>query len=629
VATLATSPQAAAAFETIRDAWDDTDEYSPAALRAMIDRFLAQFPDDGLVPLARDALALVAMKQGDFATADAQIAMTARVPPGTAQDLRTVARARQWRLGGEPEMALGLLRPLLGKGVDPLERSVFEEELTLAALATHRDYEAISYMDAWLRATAEEDKPETIKAVRALVGRLSREVLIGALQAMRAQRASFGYGVDIERILAERLVQIATASGDAELARSLLDTDAGPIVVPGDAAAALAELATSRRGPNGVEGRAVGLLLPTESPGLRDEAADLLRGVMWALGLPPGVRSRVPTPRVGVDAGASTAAEVCAPLEAAPELDEPRTEEQLRLVTRDDAGSSDRTEVSLDELAGEGAAIVVAGLDGQTATRALRWGANYGVPVIVLAPPDVDGSSPFGFVLGEPRENVIGTLIRAAPSLASQTVVPVVDASEALLYPPQGGRIAGLTLSPPVSCDIPAAQAGDPRFPIMQWGHDKTRAWLISGSSACAADVVAELSAAHARGVAALTLEAAALPPRAGGLRVVSVEAGVVPTTAPGDPREEEVERFSATLGHVGWWTALGRDAATLARVALRQLPATAVNQPRGVTERRATARDLLASARARLWTTEVTGWGEGRRMKRALCARDAPAVTR
>jgi len=172
-------------------------------------------------------------------------------------------------------MALGLLRPLLGKGVDPLERSVFEEELTLAALATHRDYEAISYMDAWLRATAEEDKPETIKAVRALVGRLSREVLIGALQAMRAQRASFGYGVDIERILAERLVQIATASGDAELARSLLDTDAGPIVVAGDAAAALAELATSRRGLNVVEGRTIGLLLPTESPGLRDEAADL------------------------------------------------------------------------------------------------------------------------------------------------------------------------------------------------------------------------------------------------------------------------------------------------------------------------------------------------------------------
>ncbi len=600
MATLATSPQAAAAFETIRDAWDDTDAYSPAALRAMIERFLAQFPDDGLVPLARDALALVAMKQGDFATADAQIAMTARVPPGTAQDLRTVARARRWRLGGQPEMALGLLRPLLGKGVDPLERSVFEEELTLAALATHRDYEAISYMDAWLRATAEEDKPESVKAVRALVGRLSREVLIGALQAMRAQRASFGYGVDIERILAERLVQIATASGDAELARSLLDTDAGPIVVAGDAAAALAELATSRRGLNVVEGRTIGLLLPTESPGLRDEAADLLRGVMWALGLPPGVRSRMPSPRVGVDAGASTAADVCAPLEAAPELDEPRTEEQLRLVTRDDAGSSDRTEVSLDELAGEGAAIVVAGLDGQTATRALRWGANYGVPVIVLAPPDVDGSSPFGFVLGEPRENVIGTLIRAAPSLASQTVVPVVDASEALLYPPQGGRIAGLT-----------------------------RAWLVSGSSACAADVVAELSAAHARGVAALTLEAAALPPRAGGLRVVSVEAGVVPTTAPGDPREEEVERFSATLGHVGWWTALGRDAATLARVALRQLPATAVNEPRGVADRRATARDLLASARARLWTTEVTGWGEGRRMKRALCARDAPAATR
>jgi hypothetical protein len=592
----------------------------------MLERFLAQFPSDGLVPLARSALALVAMKEGDFATADAQIMLTQAVPSGTAQDLRTVARARRLRLGGEPEVALSLLRPLLGKGVDPLVRSTFEEELTIAALATHRDYEAISYMDSWLRATAEDDRPETLKTVAALVGRLPRDVLVGALQAMRTQRASFGYGIDIQRILAERLVQIATAAGDVELARLLLDSDAGAIVVAGDAAAALAELATSRRGLNVVEGRTIGLLLPTESPGLRDEAADLLRGVMWALGLPRGVR-RAPSPSAGPDAGVSTPAEACASLEAAPELDEPRPEEGLRLVTRDDAGSTDRTEVSLDELAGEGAAIVVAGLDAQTATRALRWGTNYGVPVIALVPPDdraspvAAGASPFGFVLGEPRENVIGALVRAVPSLASQPVAPVVDASEAPLFPPQGGRFAGLTLMPPVSCDIPAAVAGDPRFPIAQWAHDKTRAWLVSGSSGCAADLVAELSSAHAHGVVALTLEATALPPHAPGLHVVSAQSGVLPARVPGDPREEELQRFSATLGHFGWWTALGRDAATLARVAVRQLPVDTVSEAHAVTDRRAAARDRLASARSRLWTTESAGWGAARVMKRALCA--------
>jgi len=92
VATLATSPQAAAAFETIRDAWDDTDEYSPAALRAMIDRFLAQFPTTPGAARARCARAR-RDEAGRLRDGDAQIAMTARVPPGTAQDLRTVARA--------------------------------------------------------------------------------------------------------------------------------------------------------------------------------------------------------------------------------------------------------------------------------------------------------------------------------------------------------------------------------------------------------------------------------------------------------------------------------------------------------------------------------------------------------
>src|SRR5580692_11593307 len=70
VATLASSVRAAAAFETIRQTWGDPEHRTPAALRGMIERFLVDFPEDGLLPLARIALALVAMNQGDFKTAD-------------------------------------------------------------------------------------------------------------------------------------------------------------------------------------------------------------------------------------------------------------------------------------------------------------------------------------------------------------------------------------------------------------------------------------------------------------------------------------------------------------------------------------------------------------------------------
>jgi hypothetical protein len=627
VAMLASSPESAAAFEAIREAFADPEHTTAAALRNRVERFVAQYPQDGLVPRARVILALVAMRTGDLAAADAELAGTAGGPRGTTEELWTVARARRLRLGGDPEAGLVLLRPLVGKSVDPLARATFEEELTLTALATHRDYEAISYMDAWLRASSPEEKPATIAQVTAAVQRLPREALVGSLQAMSTQRVTLGYGVDIERILAQRLVQIATTSGDAQLARMLLEADPQAFTTAGDAGTELGELAASRLGLNVVEGRTLGLLLPTESPGLRDESADVLRGVLWALGLPRGSRTASPS-----DAGSPPAPDVplatCAGLDPAPPIPEPDPEDAVRLVTRDDEGSLARTEVSLDELAGEGAAIVIAGLDGQTAQRALAWGEEHGVPVIALVPPVAHAGAPeatsgaasipgpqagrasFGFELGETRARVLEALAKAEPALATGKPAPVIDSSE-LPFVPQGGPF--MKLASPVSCDIPAARAGEPRFPLGDWQHDGKTSWVVSGSPDCAADLIGELTVARTRGVVAMTLEAATVLAPEPGLRIVSARAGLVPETDPHDPRNEELRRFSATLGRAGWWTALGRDAATLARAALLAMPVDAVSEPRAVADRRAVARASLASAHARLWTTESSGWSAGR----------------
>jgi hypothetical protein len=620
---LASSPQAAAAFEAIRDVWRESDRVPTQALRERIEQFIVHFPNDELVGLARVALALVCMREHDFAGADAQLARTASLPEGTAHELWIVARARRLRLGGNADAAIALLQPLVGKAVDPLGRLVFQEELALAALATRLDYEAISYMDAWLRATTEDDKPDTLRRVAAIVDQLAPEVLIGVLKAIRARGAGFGYGADIERILSERLVRVASESEDGELARMLLDPDSGAIGLLGDAGSALNELATSRRGLNVVAGRTVGLLLSTESPGLRDESADVLRGVTWALGLPHGVRSVGGA--LAAHAGTRPLAQECESPEGAPELQEPTPSEGVRLVTRDDAGNPDRTESSLDELAGEGAAIVIAALDERTASQTLRWGQEHSVPIIALARSLAnEPRGAFGFVLGEPRANVLGALLGTAPALATATIAPVVDASEVVAYPPQGGGVQGLLFAPPVSCDIPSVRAGDPRFPVSQWERDRIGTWLVSGSPECASDLVAELRAAHARGVVALTLEAAAQPSRAGGLRVVSARSGVVPASAANDPRADELDRFYATFGAVRWWTALGRDAATLARLAVRQLPLDEATAAAEVTERRTRARDLLAAVRTRLWTTGASGWALDRSMKRKVCALDS-----
>lgn len=592
----------------------------------MLESFLARFPHDEVVPVAHVSLALVALGQGDLATAAPQLELTSRLPPGSTRDLWTIARAKQLRLRGDPEAALALLRPLVGKNVDPLGRSIFEEELTLAALSTRRDYEAISYMDAWLRASPEEDKAASIARVTQIVAQLPKDVLVGAFEALRSSRSKLGYGIDIDRILWARLVEIATSTGDASLARRLLDSDPDAVGRAGEAQRALGELANSRRGLNIVDGRTVGLLLPTESPALRNESADVLRGAMWALGLPRGTRppaaSGAKTEQTS-DSGPTP----CGAPEQAPEVGEPGPDDAIRLITRDDAGSSARTELSLDELAGEGAAIVIAGLDGETAARALRWGKSHSVVVIALASPDepVEPSA-FGFVLGEPRANVLDALSRAVPALDMQPVTPIVGWGAMSMFPANGGTLSGLTVTAPVLCDIAAARAGDPRFPFKPSDSGKAIAWLVNGSPSCALDVVSELTMEHARGVVALTLESGAMPRHVTGLRVVTAQAGVIPEVPRGDPREEEMQRFSAALGPVGWWTALGRDASAFARAAIRNLPTDEVNDPSAVTARRTSARDALVAARVRLWTSEATGWPAHHTMKRTICALEVPA---
>jgi hypothetical protein len=586
----------------------------------MIESFLADYPHDGLVPTARVALALVALQTGDFATAGTELEATSRLPEGSAHDLWTTARARALRLQGDAEGALSLLAPLVGKPVDPVVRLVFEEELTLAALGTGRDYEAISYMDAWLRATPEDDRARVLARVTEIVEHLEVDVLAGALKVMRAERSGLGYGVDIERILSDRLVREATTSGNAELALMLLDPDAGPVPISGEMGAALGQVATSRRGLNVVEGRTIGLLLPT-TPALRDASADVLRGVTWALGLPAGVRST----RAPADAPKGPSLAPCGSLASAPDGPEPQPSDEVRLVTRSDSGDTESTEIALGELAGAGAAIVIAGLDGPSADRAARWAEEKRVPVILLSSTPLAGGAAFSFSIGGSRSDVLRALVGAAPSLTTTAVTPVVEPSE------EGEpaiEVAGLHWALARVCGASTGSPDDAGLAARP-ADSRSHAWLVSGAGSCAADLAIELGRDRSQGTIALTLEAARLLPPIAGLRVVTARAGIVPVAGADDPRAGEVARFSVALGSLTWWAALARDAATLGRSAVLDMSNDRATTPQAVAERRRLARDRLAAARARLWSTEAAGWSGAHTIERTVCALDATLDSR
>lgn len=590
-ASLSSSPEAAAAFAELRTRWEKG-KLEPEAARDLIRRF----PRDGAVPLAKVYLAFALLERGDLIQADGVLSSLADLKRGATADLATVARARSLRLHGAPQSALDSLRPLVGKVIDDAEREIFLEELALTAIAAHDDYEALAYLDAWLRGVGEVDRDRVRLKIEQILEHLPRDVLEQTYRSMRQRGSASGYSTDTQSLVAARLARLAVETNDAALARWLLEVSGvSAAQAGGDAGLELGELAASRRGLSVVAGKTVGLLLPTRTRELRDEAADVVRGVSFALDLPRRAEAAL----------------------------------GVRLVTRDDGFDEAGTRAAMEELAGEGAAVIIAGFDRSTADRASAWSEQSGVPVLLLAAPSVARMPKRGaFVLGERTERELAMLGEALVRHGVATAAFVADTDDDVAAS-RSAEAAGLVLLPPTRCDIPLAAAGKPRFPVKAWMASGAQGWLVSGPSSCSRDVLRDVkrlvdASAKARDrVIAVTLEAGVSHPQVPrGVVVLSASAGLVPimATRPEEARDGEVRRFMESFGvRPSYWTALGRDAGALARAALAPLPADSTSDSTGVTQRRAIVQAGLHGSRLKLWTTDDKGIGPDRVLPRAL----------
>lgn len=592
VASLSDSPAAAAAFSRLRESWDAR-KLDPGALR----EFIARYPKDGSAPLARVYLAFALMDAGELVAADGVLATSAELPPGTTRDLATIARARSLRLHGAPQSALDGIRPLVGKVVDDADREIFLEEVALSAIAAHDDYEALAYLDAWLRGVGEDEKDRVKAQIAQILETLARPVLEQTYRTMRARGVASGYGADTQKLVAERLARIAVESNDAALARWLVEqSGVSAAQTGGDAGLELGELAESRRGLATVTGRTVGLLLPTRDRALQDEAADVVRGLSWALDLPRSAGR----------------------------------EEGARLVTRDDGVDLAGTRTAMEELAGEGATVIVAGFDRASADRAVTWSEQTGVAVVLLAAPSPSRMPrKAAVVLGERVEREVAMLADALARHGVTTAAFVADTADDEDAASTLDARAGLTLLPTVRCDVPLSNAGSTRFPVDPWWRGGARGWLVSGPSSCARDVLHDVGTIVPRARAgkapavALTLESG-IPmteaPR--GIVVFAASAGIVPVLAarPEDARDPDVRSFMERLGaRPSYWTALGHDAGVLAKASVAPLPKDTTTDPNAVLQRRAIAESGLLATRVRLWTSDQRGIGTNRILERSL----------
>ncbi|MEM1031656.1 MAG: hypothetical protein AAGN82_14995 [Myxococcota bacterium] len=564
-ATIGASQRAELAFRPLMRRWI----LGRPSERQRLDRefaaFVLEFPEDPLVRLAQVLRAFNALDREDEDRAEALIrgegGGTANAPlfgpPGTARDLATLVLGIVERERGDHTAALDRLAPLHHRLIDPFATARLNENLVLSALGAQRYEEALRFIDGWRsEATADQD-PEVQVAVRKLIQEVPKEFLRQDLED-RAQRGVIASGVVMAQIVAQQLAAYAVRDRDSELARWLVREHGELLEGEGEAVARLAVDVTRGR----VVANTVGLLVALQSPAHRRRAADVGAGMAFGLGLP--------------GSGA-------------------------RLVTREASSTAASVREALSELAGEGAAVVVVGLDPRHGPEAARYARDNGLPTIALAAVVPAVSTPFVFELGEAYERTTGRLVAA---LGPPARVGRIGAA-ASIEPDGAGAGGQVVVGPSLGqCVAPPPEAvrGLVGLALRDGSYCDEPFWGVAAGARVPLGLGLGVSASR-RGAARL-------------------RAGVFPV-------DREEPRLAAWFARrdvpPSWWTALGYDAARLASSAVADLAASGTD-PGEVRARRLEATSALGAARGALWTTEADGFGGRQRIARRITVdRGAP----
>lgn len=572
VPSMAVSLEAQSAFQPIRERWllSTTDER--ASLEPRLRAFRTRYTTDPLARVADAYLAFVALDRGDTERARELADRVREGPRGNTRDLGTLIDGASLAREGKPEQALRLLDPLVGKMIDDFAQDLLHEAVVRAAVDAHRWYQAVVYMNEWLRGTHERDVDAVRGKVDELLARFPAGSLESALRAMGATPQRDVWEKGLREALAARLAAVAMERSDPNLARSVLETSR-TVVGMGEAGTTLAQLATSGGRAPRIVGARVGLLMET---GARVRAARSAQVVAGAL--------EVFRPARSTERDSSPASGPEPPV----------------LVTRDvppDGSLAD----ALEELAYRGASVVVGGYDPERSAELSAYAESQSIPVVLLVAPDpMPRDARFTFVIGgeEPSWS------NPSADQAAGQVDPSRDVRVGPGEPPDQPRTA--------SCDRSPARAGEATFPVAAWREAGAGAVAVDGPARCARNVLQDLAGARFTPTVFLGLEArTAAGSYEGPLRVASC--GYLDTSGPTEP--DSLRAWRAMHGEPPtWFEALGRDAAQLAHDATVLLPRDTFTEMGAVMQIRTVVQQVLLQTETLLWTTKQKGFG-GRRV--------------
>ena len=281
--SLSRSREAQAAFRPLRqrfvaEAGSERDRLEPA-----LSAFVATFPKDGMVPLAKVYLALIAVHRGDLPRARELAETSTSGPSGTTKDLGVLV-----------EGAILLRETCRAKRSSIFSRwsasssTLTREYFSMNALSWRRSGRGGGTRRSltWIFAFATPKRKirgVRAKQMRRALDAVPHEALELMLQTMQRNPSATGYGPEIRKLVIARLAAVAIEQQDTELARRLVESTSSSSSL-GDATEGLEELASSGGAPV-VDGRMIGLLVSTGSSHLGGRAAEVLTGVVDAVRL--------------------------------------------------------------------------------------------------------------------------------------------------------------------------------------------------------------------------------------------------------------------------------------------------------------------------------------------------------
>ncbi len=552
---LATTPRAQQELRALESAWEAASVRERSALGPRLEAFVRRYPDDPGTHRARVLLAWVQVEAGQLDAATETLAPARGAPEGRTRDHARLVEAAVVTRRGRPEEALAILQPLQGKLVGREMTRLYGRERTRAALEARRWRLLVTALTEWLEESSETATPLRQSAARSLA-QVPSHALVRLLEERRAEpvRKPSGAARWMERAITEQLARSALQNADARLARQLLEIAPTWLRTSSDGEQ-LVLLARAGMREARVEGRTLGVVLQEGDAQVRRRSAEVVAGVIEALDM-------------GRAAGGAP----------------------VRLLVREDRGNMAAT---LATLTGEGASVLIAGVDELGALVGLAFAEERGVPVMVLTDP---GEAPaklgYGFIVGASAREQRALLDE---ELRRRGIGEV--------------KLVGAGGFP---CDARPAHPGAPRFPVARWGREGVGGALLMGDAPCAREVASAASKLRAGFTVALGLEASEVLFEITPMGAVGIAAGVFPGGA---------ESASAP-----WYDLLGRDAARLARAALSVLPENTDVDGEAVRAHLERARDALRSARAPLETTGADGFGGAQRLARELHIAAAPA---